>query len=149
MISLSARLAVLSTLAAGVLGMLPASTMTGSATARGIKALSAVKFSAEQIEQIKALKEQSVKIDPDYRTVNWGREGSCAWASLVNLLHWQGQHAKAEYVRAHYSEGAGPQQLYPAMDRLGIPYASCAEAREFVRVRRRGNARSLPASGFR
>jgi hypothetical protein len=118
---IAARLAILSTLAAGVLSMLPA----GVSTSRAVKAVSAVKFTADQLEQIKQLKERSIKIDPDYRAINWGREGSCAWASMVNLLHWQGRHDMAEYVRAHYSEGAGPQQLYPAMDRLGIPYASC------------------------
>ena len=123
---IAARFAVLSTLAAGVLSMLPA----GASTSRAIRAVSAVKLTAEQLEQIKALKDRSVKIDPDYRTINWGNEGSCAWASMVNLLHWQGRHEMAEYVRAHYSEGAGPQQLYPAMDKLEIPYASCTDARE-------------------
>jgi hypothetical protein len=43
---------------------------------------------------------------------------------MVNLLHWQGRHAQAEFVRSHYSEGAGPAELYPAMDRVGIPYAA-------------------------
>lgn len=77
-------------------------------------------------EAIRRNAARAIAIDPPapYRQHNWGQEGSCAWASLVNLLHWQGRHAQAEYVRTHYSEGAGPDELYPAMDRLGLPYAT-------------------------
>jgi hypothetical protein len=69
-----------------------------------------------------------------YRQRNWmgrdctgGWSGSCAWASLANLLHWQGHHAQAEWIRNNFGAGAGPQNLYPTLDRAKIPYAACGQ----------------------
>jgi len=81
----------------------------------------------------------AIDIPSAYRQHNWNgtvwngkafeQQGSCAWASLVNLLHWQGHHDQAEHVRTHFSAGAGPDRLYPALDSLGIPYAKVPSSR--------------------
>lgn len=61
-----------------------------------------------------------------FRERNWkgnhpdqNKRGSCVYATLITLLRWQGRPHTAEYVRTHFADGAGPNDLR----RVGIRYA--------------------------
>lgn len=62
------------------------------------------------------------RIDVGQRVANWGG-GSCVHASLVHLLHWQGQHELAENWRKTHSGGEYPDSIDKQMDDAGLPYA--------------------------
>lgn len=128
------QLAALAALAAAVTSLPIAAPV---AATRGAIAVAPRHVSRETARQIRANAIHALTIDihPEYRQQNWNGtnakgqpEGSCAWASLVNLLHWQGQHAKAERIRALYSAGAGPDRLYPAMNDQRIDYVAVPSA---------------------
>lgn len=78
------------------------------------------------------------------RQENWlgdRRQGSCVWASTITLLHWQGQHDLAEWVRRTRGNGEWPENWSRQMDAAGIRYAMTTDGNvEFlewaVRTRR-------------
>lgn len=58
---------------------------------------------------------------PDWRQRNYGP--SCAWATTISMLRAQGLDSAADKLRKHYRGPAGPSDIHPALDRLGIRYA--------------------------
>lgn len=67
------------------------------------------------------------------RVRNWlggatGREGSCAHASLVNMLHWQNEFRLANFWRSNYSGGEYASRLRERLDRANVPYAFTEQA---------------------
>ena len=60
---------------------------------------------------------------------NWrGRHGSgsCAWASLITALRWQGQDNMAAHVKSRYDSGATWRDLKSASDTLDLKYTYTA-----------------------
>jgi len=69
-----------------------------------------------------------VNIPMELRQGNWLgsgglHDGSCVWASMVSLLHWQGRHNTAEWLRRHYGGGEWPGHFADQLDKAGIRYA--------------------------
>jgi hypothetical protein len=67
------------------------------------------------------------------RVRNWlggasGREGSCAHASTVNMLHWQNEFDLARIWRSKYSGGEYASRLRERLDREGVKYAFTEQA---------------------
>ena len=67
------------------------------------------------------------------RVRNWlggasGREGSCAHASTVNMLHWQNEFDLARIWRSKYSGGEYASRLRERLDREGVKYAYTEQA---------------------
>lgn len=64
------------------------------------------------------------------RQANWGRgsNGSCAHASLVTALRWQGQPILAEQWRRSHSGGENARSLPPKLDAAGIRYVQTYNA---------------------
>ena len=67
----------------------------------------------------------TIDIPQDLRTRNWAPEGegSCVHASLVTLLHWQGQHELARWWQRKYSGGEVPEGLAAKANRIGLRFA--------------------------
>jgi hypothetical protein len=64
------------------------------------------------------------------RQENWigsNRQGSCVWATAVNLLQWQGNDRAAARIRM-YGDGANLERLTTAFDQEGIRYATTETA---------------------
>ena len=75
----------------------------------------------------------SINPPKSVRVRNWlggatGREGSCAHASLVNMLHWQNQFAIANMWRSKYSGGEYASRLRQRLDNAHVPYAFTEKA---------------------
>lgn len=68
-----------------------------------------------------------VNIPMELRQENWlgrvEREGSCVWASTISLLHWQGRHNTAEWLRRTRGDGETPLSFAKQLDEIGIRYA--------------------------
>lgn len=83
-------------------------------------------ISPAAVAQMDRLAADAVKFHLDAPTRNWtarNGEGSCAWASLVNLLRWNGQYGLADWVRANRSGGATRVSVNATLDRIQFPYA--------------------------
>jgi hypothetical protein len=68
----------------------------------------------------------TVNLPVAIRQHNWlgsHQQGSCVWASTINLLRWQGHDQAADYVRQNYGDGEYPEDHAQKLDRAGIRYA--------------------------
>lgn len=81
------------------------------------------------------------------RVRNWlggtsGREGSCAHASTVNMLHWLNEFELARKWRSKYSGGEYASRLRSRLDTEGVKYAYTEQANlallDFAHETRRG-----------
>lgn len=67
------------------------------------------------------------KINPPsvWRVQNWSPfgEGSCVHASMYTVLHWQGQHAMAEWWKQSYHSGDIPERLEEKLNYAKLRYA--------------------------
>jgi hypothetical protein len=82
-----------------------------------------------------APKAETPSINPpvSIRVRNWlggtsGREGSCAHASTLNMLHWQNEFELARIWRSKYSGGEYASRLRERLDREGVRYAYTEQA---------------------
>jgi len=82
-----------------------------------------------------APKAETPSINPpvSIRVRNWlggasGREGSCAHASTVNMLHWLNEFDLARTWRSKYSGGEYASRLRERLDREGVQYAYTEQA---------------------
>ena len=60
------------------------------------------------------------------RQHNWfgsNGEGSCAHATMISLLRWQGRSKTADYWRQNYGSGEWPEDLAAKFDGAGVRYA--------------------------
>jgi hypothetical protein len=72
------------------------------------------------------IEKPTVNLPLALRQSNWRgsqREGSCAWASMISLLRWQGHYQIADWIRANYGNGARPVDTAQKLDRAGVRYA--------------------------
>jgi hypothetical protein len=69
--------------------------------------------------------EPQVDIPHGWRRRNWAPygEGSCVHASLVMLLHWQGQHDMADWWQDNHHSGQNAEGLARQMEGAGIRFA--------------------------
>jgi hypothetical protein len=61
-----------------------------------------------------------------YRRKNWTGnrgQGSCVHAAFVNLLHWQGQHTRAEWWAANHANGETADSMATKLEAAGLPFA--------------------------
>jgi hypothetical protein len=75
----------------------------------------------------------SINPPPSIRVRNWlggpsGREGSCAHASTVNMLHWLNEFDLARTWRSKYSGGEYASRLRQRLDAEGVKYAYTEQA---------------------
>lgn len=67
-----------------------------------------------------------IRIPAAWRVRNWvgpWGQGSCVHASIVHLLHWQGQHELAAWWRAHHADGSSASDLAPKLEAAGLRWA--------------------------
>jgi hypothetical protein len=112
------RKTLLVTIASALLGALPAAGPLVPAAAAVYRVSPAV------LRIVRTLHRMDI---PDrWRCRNWighRGEGSCVHASMVHLLHWQGQHPLARWWQQHYSNGETAEGLAAKLDAAGIRYA--------------------------
>jgi hypothetical protein len=88
-----------------------------------------------------------------WRQKNWTGhrgQGSCVHAAFVHLLHWQGQHAAAEWWAKRYGDGETPAGLAAKLDAAGLRYAETRSGDEsFLRwaIRTRRGAAVVVQNG--
>ena len=68
-----------------------------------------------------------VDLPQSRRSVNWSvgsfDNGSCMWASLMNLLRWQGRDELADWISHHRGGGANANDLIAVLDQAGSDWA--------------------------
>jgi hypothetical protein len=84
----------------------------------------------QQYRLLQKPKPESPPINPplQVRQTNWlggpaGREGSCAHASLVSMLHWQNQFKLASIWKQKYGGGEYASRIRQRLDSENVPYA--------------------------
>lgn len=65
-----------------------------------------------------------VNVPVQLRQENYTRGGSCAFASMITLLRWQGRTELADWMRKHYAEGTYAEHYDYLMDKAGVKFAS-------------------------
>jgi len=66
----------------------------------------------------------SIDLPAPWRCQNWGKEGSCVYASTIMALHKAGYHAEARKFRASYSGGCAAERLERCLRSAGVPFRS-------------------------
>lgn len=76
-----------------------------------------------------------VNVPLPLRQSNWlGRrgQGSCAHASIVTALRWQGQYSMADWWRRTHGNGAGYESLDRDLTAAGIRYAATCDENDIT-----------------
>lgn len=62
-------------------------------------------------------------VPQEFRQKNWGKPGSCAYASLATTLRWHGETELADWVVANRAHGATIKDIKGLLDQMEVPYA--------------------------
>lgn len=79
-----------------------------------------------------AAEPQFCDLAPEYRQSNWGKPGSCGYASNCSAMRWIQLFSDAAYWRGHYSHALNLVHNEELLKAAGIHYVSTADGDERV-----------------